>query len=243
MRTKTVYTTCTRDCPNTCGLTAVVENGRLVELKGAREHPLTRGRACVKAKLYVDRVYSPERIRHPMLRTSRKSGAWQKVGWDEALDEIAGRMKKIHREDGPEAILYYQGYGERTALKLLNRYFFNLLGGVTTLRGSLCGGTGQASQNLDLGNRISHDPLDHLNSAAMVLWGRNPVSTNISLVPIIQKIKQKGGTIILVDPYKNRSAGLADRHIAPAPGKDVFLALAAAGQGVRPGCAGKRFYR
>ncbi len=223
-----ICTTCTRDCPNTCGLTAVVKNGRLLELKGAREHPLTRGRACVKAGLYVDRVYSPERICHPMLRTDRKSGTWQKVSWDQALDEIAERIKTIRREDGPEAILYYQGYGERTALKLLNRYFFNLLGGVTTLRGSLCGGTGQASQNLDLGSRISHDPLDHLNSTAMVLWGRNPVSTNISLVPIIQKIKKKGGTIILVDPYKNRSAKLADRHIAPAPGNDVFLALAAA---------------
>lgn len=225
---KMVYTTCTRDCPNTCGLSAVVENGRLVRLTGSKDHPLTQGRTCVKAKLYIDRVYSPERVHHPMMRSSRGKGEWQRVSWDQALDAIAERMKRICREDGPEAILYYQGYGERTALKLLNRYFFNLLGGVTTLRGSLCGGTGQASQNLDLGNRISHDPLDHLNSASMVLWGRNPVSTNISLVHIIQEIKNRGGSIILVDPFKNRSANLADRHIAPAPGKDVYLALAVA---------------
>ncbi len=226
--TRTIYTTCTRDCPNTCGLSAVVKVGRLVALKGAENHPLTRGRACVKAGLYVDRVYSPERVRYPMLRSSRKHGAWQRVSWEQALDAIAERITQICREDGPEAILHYQGYGERTALKLLNRYFFNLLGGVTTLRGSLCGGTGQASQNLDLGERISHDPLDHLNSAAMVLWGRNPVSTNISLVPIIREIKKRGAPVILIDPYKNRSAALADRHIAPAPGRDIYLALAAA---------------
>lgn len=225
---KMIYTTCTRDCPNTCGLEAVVKSGRLVDLKGSDKHPLTRGKTCVKAGLYVDRVYSSERVCHPMLRSRRKPGNWQRVTWDQALDAIADRIKRICAQDGPEAILYYQGYGERTALKLLNRYFFNLLGGVTTLRGSLCGGTGQAAQNLDLGNRISHDPLDHLNSNALVLWGRNPVSTNISLVPIINEIKKRGATIVLVDPYKNRSAGLADRHIAPAPGRDVYLAMAAA---------------
>lgn len=238
---KTVYTTCTRDCPNTCGLSAVVKNGRLVRLTGSRDHPLTRGLACVKAKMYIDRVYSPERVRHPMLRSSRKPGTWQRVSWDQALDAIAERMTRIREEDGPEAILYYQGYGERTALKLLNRYFFNLLGGVTTLRGSLCGGTGQASQNLDLGSRISHDPLDHLNSASMVLWGRNPVSTNISLVHIIKEIKNRGGSIILVDPFKNRSARLADRHIAPAPGRDVYLAMAAAKQVFAEGIEDRHF--
>ena len=223
-----IYTTCTRDCPNTCGLTAVVREGRLVKLSGAVDHPLTRGQACVKAALFVERVYHPERVRHPMMRTSRKSGRWERATWDQVLDAIADRMERIRDESGPEAILYYQGYGERTALKLLNRYFFNLFGGVTTLRGSLCGGTGQASQNLDLGNRISHDPMDYYNSASMVLWGRNPVSTNISLIPIIRDVRKRGGTVILVDPFRNRSAALAHRHIAPAPGRDAYLAMAAA---------------
>ncbi|BBO84744.1 catalytic subunit of nitrate reductase (flp) [Desulfosarcina ovata subsp. sediminis] len=236
-----IYTTCTRDCPNTCGLTAVVEAGRLVKLKGAGRHPLTQGHTCIKAARYVNRVYSPERVRHPMMRTTRKSGAWQRATWNQVFDRIAETITTIVDADGPEAILYYQGYGERTALKLLNRYFFNLLGGVTTLRGSLCGGTGQASQNLDLGDRISHDPLDHYNSNAMILWGRNPASTNISLVPIIRAIKKRGGTIILVDPYKNRSAALADRHIAPVPGRDVYLAMAAAKQVYAQGAEARPF--
>jgi len=221
----TVVTTCTRDCPNTCGLIAKVENGRLTALTGSPDHPLTRGVTCHKAGKYIKRVYSEERITRPLLR--RPSG-WEPVSWDEALDLVADKMKTIAAEDGNEAILYYQGYGERTALKLLNKYFFNLFGGVTTLRGSLCGGTGQASQNMDLGNRISHDPLDHLNSQAIIFWGRNPVSTNISLIPIAKQVKANGGRIILIDPFKNRSAALADRHIAPAPGKDAFLAMAAA---------------
>lgn len=221
----TTITTCTRDCPNTCGLEATVENGKLVSLKGAKNHPFTRGRACHKTTAYIKRVYSPERITHPMIK---RDGTWQRADWDEALDLVGDKIKEIIRENGPEAILYYQGYGERTALKLLNGYFFNLLGGVTTLRGSLCGGTGEAAQNLDLGKRISHDPLDHYNSKAMILWARNPVTTNTGLVPIIQDVKKRGGRIITIDPFKNRSASLSDRHIAPAPNRDGFLAMAAA---------------
>lgn len=221
---KTV-TTCTRDCPNTCGLVASVKDGRLIGLSGSPDHPLTRGAACHKTSKYIERVYSSERITSPMVR---EPSGWRKVSWDYALDLTARKIKEICETQGPEAILYYQGYGERTALKLLNPYFFNLLGGVTTLKGSLCGGTGQASQNMDFGIRISHDPLDHYNSNAMILWSRNPVTTNISLVPIIKDIKKRGGRIIVIDPWKNRSAALADRYISPAPGRDAFLAMAAA---------------
>ncbi len=220
-----ITTTCTRDCPNTCGLVATVEDGRLTGLKGAPDHPFTRGLACHKTSAYIERVYSKERIIKPLRKTS---GGWQPISWDHALVLIAEKLKQVRTETGPEAVLYYQGYGERTALKLLNKYFFNLFGGVTTLRGSLCGGTGQAAQNLDYGHRISHDPLDHYHSRAMILWARNPATTNISLVPIMRHISQQSGRVIVIDPYRNRSAGLADRHIAPAPGNDGFLALAAA---------------
>lgn len=220
-----IVTTCTRDCPNTCGLLATVRDGRLVALRGDPTHPLTRGAACIKASRYVKRVYSPERITRPLIR-SHRAEAWREATWDEALDAIASRMQTIAKESGTEAILYYQGYGERTALKLLNRYFFSLFGGVTTTVGSLCGGTGQGSQNLDFGTRISHDPLDHLNSQSMILWGRNPASTNVSLVPIIREIRRRGGQAVLIDPVSSKSAGLVDRHIAPRPGTDAFLAMA-----------------
>lgn len=225
MSKRTIVTSCTRDCPNTCGLVATVEDGKLVKLLGDPNHPLTNGTACHKTSKYVERVYSPERITHPMVR---KDGEWEQVSWDEALDLIADNMKRIVAESGPEAILYYQGYGERTALKLLNKYFFNLLGGATTMRGSLCGGAGQGSQNLDFGERISHDPLDHLNSGSIVLWARNPVSTNISLVPIIREIRKRGGKCIVIDPAHSKSVALADHHIKPRPGGDGYLAMATA---------------
>ena len=115
---KTIVTTCTRDCPNTCGLIATVEDGHLTKLVGDPDHPLTKGITCHKARKYIARVYSPERVKTPMIR---RDGEWELASWDEALDLIAGRMKTIRKESGNEAILYYQGYGERTALKLLNK--------------------------------------------------------------------------------------------------------------------------
>lgn len=233
-----ITTTCTRDCPNTCGLIATVSHGKIIRMTGSPDHPLTKGATCRKTMKYIDRVYHPDRIIYPMIR---RNGNWTRVSWDDALDRIADRMTQIRSEDGPESILYYQGYGERTALKLLNSYFFNLFGGVTTLTGSLCGGTGQASQNLDFGTRISHDPLDHLNSRAMILWARNPASTNISLVPIVKEIQRNKGKVITIDPFRNRSASLADHHISPAPGRDVYLAMAAAKRIIARGQADQAF--
>jgi anaerobic selenocysteine-containing dehydrogenase/GMP synthase-like glutamine amidotransferase len=182
------------------------------------------GVACVKARRYVQRVYSPERVRHPLLR---RKGRWKRVNWDVALDYVAENLANTIARKGHEAVLYYQGMGERTALKLLNSYFFHMLGGVTTTCGALCGGTGQASQNLDVGDRVSHDPLDHRNSNAMILWGRNPASTHVSLLSIVKEVRRRG-PVVLVDPLHTPTLAVADRHIAPRPGSDAFLALAVA---------------
>ena len=220
-----VITTCTRDCTNTCGLVATVENGKVVRLGGNPKHPVNQGRVCHKCGRFVKRVYSPERVLTPL---RRKGSEWVRISWADALDEIARRMDKIKNSLGPEAILYYQGFGERTALKLLNSRFFNLFGGVTTVYGTLCGGTGQASQDLDFGCRVSHDPLDHLNSKSLILWGRNPVITNINLLPIINQIRKQGSPVILIDPVASESRSICDYHIQPAPGKDAYLAMAAA---------------
>ena len=221
-----VITTCTRDCPNACGLIAGVEHGRVVGLRGNPEHPLTQGQACHKCMKFVARAYSTERILSPLKKDA--NGSWRPISWQDALDEIAERLGGTIEKSGPEGILYYRGFAQRTALKLLNERFFNLLGGVTGTYGTLCGGTGQASQDLDFGRRISHDPLDHINSQSLVLWGRNPVATNPFLVAIAQKLRRQGAPVVLVDPVASESRKICDLHIQPAPGRDVFLAMAMA---------------
>ena len=227
--TRRIITTCTRDCPSCCGLVAQVEDGRLTAITGNPDHPLNKGGCCAKMKRYVDRVYSPERVLHPM----RRNGAeWNRIGWDEALDEWAQRIKTIAAQSGPEAILHYQGYGERTALTLLNARFFAHLGGVTSLRGSLCSGTAYAAMGQDFGTRISHDPLDHLNSRTLILWGRNPAATQFNLARILGQARKNGARVWLVDPAATESLALCDRHIQVKPGADGHLALGAAQGGV-----------
>ncbi len=141
---------------------------------------------------------------------------------------MAERIKDCVARLGPESILYYMGFGERTALKIVNARFFAHLGGVTTLAGTLCGGTGYAAQSLDFGPRVSHDPLDLMNSRTIVLWGRNPVATQFGLMPHLHAARDRGARIILIDPRRSESASLADWHVQPRPGRDAFLALAAA---------------
>jgi anaerobic selenocysteine-containing dehydrogenase len=223
-RTKTVVATCTRDCPSACGLLAHVEGDRVVKLAGNPDHPITQGAACRKVPAFLRRLYSPERVRTPL---RRRNGTWVRVSWREALDEMADRLQTCLADFGPESILYYMGFGERTALKMLNARFFALLGGVTTLTGTLCGGTGYAAQSLDFGPRVSHDPLDLANARTIVLWGRNPVATQHGLMPLLRAARDRGARIVCIDPRRSESVALADLHIQPKPGRDAFLALAA----------------
>ncbi len=220
-----IITTCTRDCPNTCGLIAEVENGRVTALHGNPQHPVSRGFACRKCRDFVARAASPERILTPL---RRQGNSWSEISWDAALDEIAERMLAIREQTGPEAILYYRGFAQRTALKLIGERLFNRFGGVTGLAGTLCGGTGQASQDLDFGTRISHDPLDYNHSRSLILWGRNPVVTGPALARLAADLRRRGGTVVLIDPVSSESRPLADLFIQPKPGSDAFLAMATA---------------
>jgi anaerobic selenocysteine-containing dehydrogenase len=222
---RAVPVTCTRDCPSACGLLAQVEGGRVVRLSGNPDHPVNQGTACRKTPAFLRRFYSAERVLSPL---RRRNGVWVPVSWNEALDEMAERIKACLAGPGPESILHYMGFGERTALKIVNARFFALLGGVTTLTGTLCGGTGFAAQGMDFGPRVSHDPLDLANARTIVLWGRNPVATQFGLLPELRAAQARGARLILVDPRESESASLCGLHLRPRPGRDAFLALAAA---------------
>jgi anaerobic selenocysteine-containing dehydrogenase len=220
---KTTVTACTRDCPGACSVIAHVENEKVVKLTGNKEHGFTAGLLCGSTKNYLkNRFYSPKRILHPLKKVN---GEWKRISWDEALDIATSKIKEAKEKYGSTSILYYQGFGARTALRILNKRFFNALGGVSTLYGTVCGGTGQAGQDLDFGERISHDPEDHLNSNAVIIWGRNPTVTDIHLWKILKKARNGGTKLIVIDPVKTETARRADIHYQPVPGSDAFLAM------------------
>ena len=109
----TVRAVCPHDCPDTCGMVVTVRDGRAVELRGDPDHPFTRGFLCGKVAHYLDRVYHPERLQHPLKRVGPKGqGRFTRISWDEALDIIARRFREIaDSTDGPQAILPYSYAG------------------------------------------------------------------------------------------------------------------------------------
>lgn len=220
-----VLTTCTRDCPGSCGLTVNVSRGKVNSIEGSSIHPHTRGFICKNtARYHIRRLYSDRRVLKPLKRDGRQ---WKTISWDEALHVISDKLNECMDEHGAESIVYYQGFGARTALRLLNRRFFNLIG-ATTLRGTLCGGAAIAAQSKDFGRRLSHDPSDHLNSRNIFIWGRNPAVTDINLWRIIKRAQKHGTRVITIDPIRTQTAVKSDIHCQIEAGKDLYLAIAMA---------------
>lgn len=220
-----IVTSCTCDCPDTCSILATASDGRVTAIRGNPEFALTRGFLCKKSRGFLGRVASPRRLLHPM---ARQGSGWRRISWPDAVSMAAAKIDEAIRELGPLSVFYFQDGGSIAALKMVNRRFFNLLGGATFSGGSLCGGAGIAAQTHDFGLRTGHDPSDLTNSRLIVIWGRNPAWTNVHLLPILRRARQKGAPVVVVDPVKTATCKAADLHLAPRPGSDAMLALAMA---------------
>jgi len=219
---------CPHDCPDTCSMVFEVENGKLNSVKGNPDHPMTRGGLCVKLKDYEKRHYHPDRLLYPMRRTGPKgSGQFERISWDEALDEITTRWKAIIDEYGPEAIIPYSYLGHQGLVHGLNGgdAFFNRMG-ATVCERTFCGEGSCTAWLLTVGPTAGVDPESFIHSKYIVIWGCNSVSTNIHHWHIVKDAQKKGAKVVVIDPYRSRTAKEADWHIAPKPGTDGALAMA-----------------
>jgi anaerobic selenocysteine-containing dehydrogenase len=218
---------CPHDCPDTCAWLVTVEDGRAVKLAGDPEHPYTRGGLCAKVNHYLDRVYSLDRLLHPLRRVGPKgSGQFERVGWETALDEIAGRLRDIVATDGPAAVLPYSYMGTQGLIQgsSMDRRFFARLG-ATRLERDICGSAGGSGIYATNGSSVGILPEDIVHSRFIILWGTNTIVTNLHLWPYIRQAKAGGATVVVVDPVKTRTAASADWHVQPLPGTDAALAL------------------
>lgn len=205
-----------------------VENGRAIEVRGDSEHPVTRGALCVKVEDYVDRVYSPERVLHPMRRAGAKGGGkFERIAWDVALDEIATRFGQIIAQHGPQAILPYSYLGTEGLVNGLNvgDPFFNKLGATIGER-TFCASGVITGWLMTLGPTTGTDPESVAQSKYIVIWACNVISTNLHLWPTIAEAQRRGAKVVVIDPIRNRTAARADWHLAIRPGTDGALALA-----------------
>ena len=224
----TVQTACPLDCPDSCTLQVTVEKGRIVKIDGGDANPATRDFICAKVRRFTDRVYGEDRILYPAIRKGPKGqGVFTRVGWDEALDQIAEQMVRIRDTHGAEAILPFSYGGSNglltqdTADAVLFRGF-----GTSRLARTVCAApTGTANQAL-YGKMPSVTYQDYVHARLIVLWGVNPAASGIHLVPFLKEARQAGATLVVVDPRTTSLARQADLHIAPKPGTDLPLALA-----------------
>ncbi len=218
---------CPHDCPDTCAWEVTVEDSRAVDLRGMRDHPYTRGRLCAKVNRFLDRVYSPERVLHPLRRVGAKGeGRFEQIGWDEALDEVAARLGAIVAETGGEAVLPYSYMGTQGVVQAasLDRRFFALLG-ATRLTRAVCGSAPARGIAATQGGTRGMLPEDLRHSRFVVLWGTNTIVTNQHLWPFVAEARQGGARIVVIDPVETRTARSADWHVRPLPGTDAALAL------------------
>lgn len=236
--TRVVHAVCSHDCPDSCGVLVTVDEltGRAVKVQGDPSHPVTRGFLCGKVAKYLDRVYSPERLLYPMRRKrgapkgplpqGREAEAFERISWDEALDEITDRLKALSNQHGPESILPYSyagtigqlGYGS------MDRRFFHRLG-ASQLDRTICSSAGGAALTSVYGVRLGTAPEDFVHAGLILAWGANIHGNNIHLWPFIEEARRHGARLVVIDPYKTRTAALADEHLAIHPGTDVALAL------------------
>jgi anaerobic selenocysteine-containing dehydrogenase len=227
MTASSFRTTCNRDCPDACGIIATVEGGVVTQLRGDPEHPVTRGFLCLRTSRFPELAASPSRVTQPLVRMG---GRLQPVSWAVALEVIADKLTQVRSESGPAAIFHYRSGGSLGILKHLTDLFFDQFGPCTGKVGDICSGAGEAAQIHDLGTSDSNDLFDLCNSSHILLWGKNPAVSSVHLVPILKEAQARGARLVLIDPVRQKSNGLADRVIAPAPGKDFELAMAVARQ-------------
>lgn len=222
---ETRKTICNRDCPDACGIVATVEDGKITRIRGDKEHPITRGFLCYRTSLFLSTQYSTERLTQPLLRSN---GQFHPISWDEALDLAADRLATIRKESGPAAIFHYRSGGSLGLLKHLSDYFFEQFGPVTIKRGDICSGGGDAAQELDFGEKESHDIFDLLNSKNILLWGKNVFTSSPHTVPVLMDARNKGAKLVLIDPVHHKTASLCESVVQPRPGSDFSLAMAVA---------------
>ena len=224
-----VSTACPHDCPSTCALEVErLTPNTIGRVRGAKENPYTAGVICAKVSRYKERIHHPKRLKYPLKRTGdRGSGNFSRISWEEALDEIVETFSRVSKIDGPEAIWPYffagtMGLLQRDCIDLLRNVF-----GYSKQDMTICTTLGRVGWKAGTGILLGVDACEMACSDLIVVWGGNPVSTQVNVMTHVAKArKNRGAKLVVVDPYKTPTAEVADIHLAPKPGTDGALACA-----------------
>ena len=224
--TTTILGACPHDCPDTCSLLTTVKDGVAIKVQGNPNHPLTDGVLCTKVSRYTERTYHPDRVLRPMKRIGPKgSGQFQQVSWEEALSDIAARLKAI-ADKHPERILPYSYAGTMGMVQgeSIAMRFFNSLGAAKLDR-TICSSAGSEALAQTFGSKVGMKVQHFAESKLILIWGSNVITSSIHFWRIAQEAKRNGAKLVCIDPRRTETADKCDVHLAIKPGTDAALAL------------------
>ncbi|MDN8552820.1 molybdopterin-dependent oxidoreductase [Citrobacter werkmanii] len=217
---------CPRNCYDTCSLKTWVKDDVITFVEGAPESTFTHGAPCVKGLSYPRRVYSPDRIKYPMVQDVRGSGNWRRISWDEAMQRIATKMLEIKKKDGSMLGLAMTKYsGKFGVLNYAVEGMMSSLGYTTRFAGTPCWPAGIDAQNYDMGEMWCNDPEDFVKAKYIIIWGANPAWCSMHTMKYIYQAREKGAKVVVIDPLLTQTAAKADLYLRVRPGSDGALAL------------------
>ncbi len=203
-----------------------VEDGKLVALEPASANQATSEGPCLKGLSYAERAHSPDRILHPLRRQS--DGSFNRITWDEALNEISHRLQGVRDEFGPQAVMHYAASGTKGLLNECSLAFWRRFGGCTTTYGDLCWPAGLEAGRLTLGENKHNAPWDLAKAKLIIFWGKNAAETNIHQMRFVEQAQSNGARLVVIDPRRTQTSERAELLIQPRPGTDGYLAVAVA---------------
>ncbi|MCK8783625.1 molybdopterin oxidoreductase family protein [Roseomonas sp. NAR14] len=240
----TRHSACPHDCPSTCALEVeVIDGARIGAVRGAAANTYTAGVICAKVSRYAERVHHPDRLTRPMRRTGpRGSGQFAPISWDEALDRVAEAFTEAAARHGTEAVWPYYFAG---TMGLVQRDGINRLRhAMRYSRQSLtiCSSVSEIGWKAGAGVLLGPDPREMAQADLIVVWGGNPVATQVNVMTHISRArKERGAKLVVVDPYRNGTAAVADLHLPVLPGTDAALACAVMHCAFRDGLADREY--
>lgn len=220
-RSKWIATDCTI-CYHSCGMRVLVEDGRITQVEGLKEHPLNKGRLCPKGERAIELVYHPDRLKYPLKRVN---GQWKRIAWDDALAEIADKLQGLKKEFGPDVLSIFSGSigVENLEMMEMAQRFKGAFGSPNFISvEGICYRMRIRARQITFGKY----PVEEMNTRLYVLWGHNPEQSDFPLQMALEENLAKGSKLVVIDPKRISLAKKAEMYLAIRPGTDGALALA-----------------
>ncbi|MEQ8349004.1 MAG: molybdopterin-dependent oxidoreductase [Sneathiellaceae bacterium] len=226
---ETLRSACPHDCPSACALQVErLAPDRIGRIHGARDNPYTQGVVCAKVARYAERVHHPDRLTRPQRRVGAKGeGRFETVSWDAALDEIAEAFTQAAQRHGSETVWPYHSGG---TMGIVQRWGIDRLRHVmrySRQKTTICVTPAESGWRAGVGALMGPDPREMGEADLIIVWGGNPVSTQVNQLTHIQRArKERGAKLAVVDCYRTPTVEQADIPIVLRPGSDAALACA-----------------